>query len=271
VPVITKEKEGKGKYSNKEQQMKQRTKQPSHKDQLIERLRMIFESTTSPEHLFRQLADDKLELYTRGKHTNIKDIARDSKHRLVTLNLADEFQEVLVRLKLEPSSSSYQQAKGQTDTVKDILKEATTGNFSGRDTRAKKAKWKKQQQTDEKVSDFTEQTISEKFTEVGKEWVMGDFSNREARERNKKSKENLDAWKAKQANNSSDTKEPLSAKDKAKEWVAGDFSAREKRAAKDFDTQQEIEARKARLRKQRETNDKSKAKQSPDKSPNFDM
>jgi hypothetical protein len=271
VPVITKEKQGKGKYSNKEQQMKQRTKQPSHKDQLIERLRMIFEATTSPEHLFRQLADDKLELYTRGKHTNIKDIARGSKHRLATLNLTDEFQEVLVRLRLEPSSSPYQQAKGRKDTVKDLLKEAATGDFSEREKRAKKAKWKKQQKADESVKDFKEQTATEKFSEVGKEWVMGDFSNREARERNKKSKENIDAWKAKQANNPSDTKEPLSAKDKAKEWLAGDFSAREERAAKDFDAQQEIERRKARLKKQRETNDKSKAKQSPDKSPDFDV
>ncbi|EGG94894.1 hypothetical protein IMCC1989_2164 [gamma proteobacterium IMCC1989] len=271
VPVITKEKEGKGKYSNKEQQMKQRTRQPSHKDQLIERLRMIFESTTSPEHLFRQLADDKLELYTRGKHTNIKDIARDSKHRLVTLNLADEFQEVLVRLKLEPSSSPYQQAKGQTDTVKDILKEATTGNFSGRDTRAKKAKWKKQQKADEKVADFADQTTVEKVAEVGKEWLAGDFSNSETRARNKQRKDSLDQWKAKQASQPSDTKAPLSAKATAKEWIMGDFSEREKRAAKDFDTQQEIESRKARLRKQRETNEASKAKQSPDKSPDNDV
>ena len=271
VPVITKEKEGKGKYSNKEQQMKQRTKQPSHKDQLIDRLRMIFESTTSPEHLFRQLADDKLELYTRGKHTNIKDIARGSKHRLATLNLADEFQEVLVRLKLEPSSSPYQQAKGQTDTVKDILKEATTGNFSGRDTRAKKAKWKKQQKKDEKVADFTDQTTTEKVAEVGKEWLAGDFSNSEARARTKQRKDSLDQWKAKQASQPSDTKAPLSAKATAKEWIMGDFSEREKRAAKDFDAQQEIESRKVRLKKQRETNDKSKAKQSPDKSPDLDL
>lgn len=271
VPVITKEKEGKGKYSNKEQQMKQRTKQPSHKDQLIERLRMIFESTTSPEHLFRQFADEKLELYTRGKHTNIKDITRGSKHRLATLDLADEFQEVLVRLKLEPSSSPYQQAKGRKDTVKDLLKEATTGDFSEREKRAKKAKWKKQQKADEKVKGFNEQTTVEKLSEVGKEWVMGDFSNRKARERNKKGKENIDAWKAKQTNNPSDTKEPLSAKDKAKEWVAGDFSAREERAAKNFDVQQEIERRKAHLKKQRETNAASKAKQSPDKSPDMDV
>jgi hypothetical protein len=232
---------------------------------------MIFKSTESPEHLFRQLADDKLELYTRGKHTNIKDIARGSKHRLATLNLADEFQEVLVSLKLEPSSSPYQQAKGQTDTVQDRLKAATTGNFSGRDTRAKKAKWKKQQKKDEKVADFTDQTTTEKVAEVGKEWLAGDFSSSEARARNKNRKDNLDKWKAKQASQPSDTKSPLSAKATAKEWIMGDFSEREKRATKDFDTQQEIEARKARLRKQRKTNEASKAKQSRDKSPDNDV
>ena len=263
VPVITK---GAGKHSNKEYNLKQRTKKPSRKDLLSEKLQALFEEADSPETFFTELSKEKLELYTRGKHTGVKDLERGSKHRFVTLGVSVEFEEMLVRLNLEPAPSPYQ-PQADKNSPQNILKEAVTGDFRPRQRQAQKEKWKKQQKADEKVKDFKDQTATEKVVEVGKEWLAGDFSNREARARNQERKQRVKDWKAKQAQASKE-KEPLSAKTKAKEWMTGNFDDRTQRSAEHFDQQQAIEKQKDKLRKIRE---KQQQKNSPDKGMDKDI
>ncbi len=52
--------------------------------------------------------------------------------------------------------------------------------------------WQDAKAESEQVKDREHQSTQENMKETAKEWIFGDFSNRDARARNAKSKENID-------------------------------------------------------------------------------
>lgn len=120
------------------------------------------------------------------------------------------------------------------DRVKSTLKEGSqewvSGDFSARDEKAKKEKYRKQNEADRKVKSRKEQKFHENLAETAGEWLGGDFSARDARARraefDKKVKD------SKTVKDKGDQKLHERAKEKFDEFVKGDFSARDARSFK---------------------------------------
>lgn len=177
--LISADKKYRSKTSNKEQELKRRTGKPSQKDLFRDKLERILGKARNRKDLDVRLDKADIECYLRGKTVGFLDRTTQRKHRLKTLGLVAEYEAVIEGKKRDFGSTA----------------EWLKGDFSGRDKKARKQYWRKQDNKDKKVKDRTEQTTTENITETANEWVFGDFSSREARERQAKSKERLDKYR----------------------------------------------------------------------------
>jgi len=94
------ENDSKLKLYNKTQELKQRTKQPSKKEQIKQLLENIFNNAKTHSELLKLLEDNDLEIYQRGKTISVKNLKDSKKYRLKTLALDKLFTNTKERLNL---------------------------------------------------------------------------------------------------------------------------------------------------------------------------
>lgn len=119
--LITKEKNW-AKSSNKEQELKRRTKQPSQKDQMREKLRGLFLLASSKQQFFELLSTHELSLYVRGKHIGIINESSGKKHRLNTLELMNDFQKLSKLIGLDNLQADKNERTQQSTTKENMPK-----------------------------------------------------------------------------------------------------------------------------------------------------
>lgn len=213
--LISADKKQRGKTNNKEQELKRRTGKPSQKDLFRDKLERILAKARNRKDLDTRLDKADIECYLRGKTVGFLDRTTKRKHRLKTLGLVAEYEAVIEGKKHDFGNTA----------------EWLRGDFSERDKNARKQYWRKQDNRDKKVKDRGEQTTTENIKEITNEWVFGDFSNREAREREAKSKERLDNYRQQKEDE------------------------REKQALKEALKEEKIKQRKQKLQQQRTESD----------------
>jgi hypothetical protein len=81
------------KISHKEYESKRRTGKQSKRDELKERLHLVF-SSKDKISFFEALSKEDLEIYVRGKTTGIVDKKTGRKHRLKTLGMLGDFEKM---------------------------------------------------------------------------------------------------------------------------------------------------------------------------------
>jgi hypothetical protein len=126
------------------------------------------------------------------------------------------------------------------ENTTETLNEWFTGDHSKRDARSRNEKSKKRfeennRKQPEKAKDKDAMSFTERAKETSKEWLAGDFSSREALDRDQQSKDRLNTFikdkdKATGVKGKEDMKLGERVKETTKEWVAGDFSSRNTRA-----------------------------------------
>lgn len=112
--LITKERM-RGKSNHKEQELKRRTKQPSQKDRVKEKLRDIFHSAASKYEFFTLLDEQGFSIYMRGQQVGVQENKSGRKHRLSTLGIDTEFQELSQNIGLEQVPQAERKSKQKTD------------------------------------------------------------------------------------------------------------------------------------------------------------
>jgi len=95
------------KISNREGELKRRTKAPSRKDQIREKISLVMEQSIGKEELEQNLSEIGFELYQRGKQFGVID-KEGKKYRLKTLGLEVKFSE---RQKLDQRMEQLKQAR----------------------------------------------------------------------------------------------------------------------------------------------------------------
>ena len=138
---VTINKQAKEKLSNKGSEQKRRTGKTPQRDDLKAKLQDIFSKSRSKEAFFDALSEAGLEFYARGNTLGVKDLSHNRNHRLKTLGVLGEFNELSRRIELE----SKQEAKSD---------------------KSKPEKEAKQQQTTETQADNQEKPESERRTEI---------------------------------------------------------------------------------------------------------
>ena len=91
--LINKDKTEK-KNSNKEAELKRRTKKASQKDIMREKLSDIFRQSNSQAEYIKRLREANIETYIRGNAVGFINSESGRKHRLATLGLSEEFDEM---------------------------------------------------------------------------------------------------------------------------------------------------------------------------------
>lgn len=86
---------------------------------------------------------------------------------------------------------------------KDTVKEFVFGDFSSRDKRIKKEKFKKVNEENNSVKDWKDLSKTEKTQETLQEWLAGNFENRDKRTAKEKAKERLQKYREEQEQHSS--------------------------------------------------------------------
>ncbi len=163
--LISANKKSDAKTNNKAQEMKRRTGKPTQKELFRDKIYPLFEHATDLEDFKSRLEKIHVEIYQRGKTIGFYDIKTDKKYRLFTLGLMAEYK--AVEKGAEPKFGRKE--------------EWLRGDFSHRAKQTKKKKWRTQRFKDKKVKPRDEQTTTENIKETAREWVMGDFDNRDAR------------------------------------------------------------------------------------------
>ena len=234
--LISKKFSDKEKMSQKEFELKRRTGKASHKDVFKDKLKTIFEKSADKQAFFDNLEKAQIEIYTRGKTIGFLDVENNRKHRLKTLGLVAEFEQINSTLsKTESSKEKDQEKKEQPkQTPKKEPKKAKATQEKATPAEKPKSKpttktkpKKKTATKDKKDKKSTFENIKETVADVGKEWIFGDFSKRDERIKEEKQKEKRKTY----------TKvvpdEKMTTADKAaesfKKWVFGNFSASEAR------------------------------------------
>lgn len=207
-------------------ELKRRKGKLSKKEETVERFRDVFTHAKTKEEFFALMGDKNLEIYTRGKTVGFLDTVTGKKYRLKTLGLALEFSRASDRLDLEGRRQviDYMQAKGRADRV-ERTPEKKPQSTTKKDPTSPKTE-----------SPVTEVKNSPSDTGTVREWIGGDFTERDARITAEKIQARKDAFKEKDRKD----KEILSEKTPrpgrfgtAREWIAGDFSERDAQARQD--------------------------------------
>lgn len=82
------------KLSNKGAELKRRTGNTTQRDSVKARLKTVFESSKNKHAFFTNLSKQGLEIYVRGKTIGVVDQNTGRKHRLKTLGMLDQFEQV---------------------------------------------------------------------------------------------------------------------------------------------------------------------------------
>ncbi|MEY8215299.1 MAG: hypothetical protein RPR97_12575 [Colwellia sp.] len=240
------------------------SKKSQYKDQKEEfkdSLQSILSTAKSREDLHKLLENNQASYKIRGKTITFTNGKTGKKHRLNTLGLGGEY--ALMEARFEGKQDIFERVKKASKQASD---EWLFGDFSEREKKATKEKYRKQNVRDKKVKPEKDQTFTEKAQESASEWVFGDFSARESRARQKKSEENLKKWRDNQEGKTDgfvldkDHQTPLENTIEAtNEWLFGDFTNRNNREVK-----RKAEENLKKMRKQKESSkqkDKSKTKE----------
>ena len=204
------------------------------KEEFTDSLQSILSSAKSREELHKLLENNQASYKVRGNTITFVNGKTGKKHRLNTLGLGGEYALMEARFKGEEpvfnkvkevvkaassvfskkdsSNTENQEDNKQTkentqqnDAVRDTVDEWVFGDFSARDKRAKQEQskenldaWrvKQEQKIDEFVLSREEQTTTENIKETAKEWVQGDFKNRDSRTAKQEAKERLAQFRA---------------------------------------------------------------------------
>lgn len=259
-------------------ELKRRKGRLSKKEETIERFRDVFTHAKTKEEFFSLMADRKLEIYTRGKTVGFLDTATGRKHRLKTLGLDVEFSRASDRLDLEGKRQviDYTQGKGRADTVESVPESkprTTTEQAKG---------------TTKKESPVREAKNNPKDKGTVREWVGGDFKQRDARITAEKLQARKEAFKEQDRKDKEKLSEKSSAPGRfgtAREWIAGDFTERDAQTRQDQSAERldklktaRVEETKVQMKEREEKQDKTaqrraefkrsrdaKGKDSPDK------
>lgn len=84
----------KGEKSNKEEELKRRTRKPSQKDIMRDKLADIFKESTCQTDYIKRLREANIESYIRGNVMGFINIKTSRRHRITTLGLSEEFDEM---------------------------------------------------------------------------------------------------------------------------------------------------------------------------------
>jgi len=219
--------------TNKGAELKRRTGKTPQKDAVKERLSTLFEISRSKQELFAFLDAERLELYVRGKTIGFKDIQSGRKYRVKTLGLETEFRAMSDRLELEAKTPvvDYEQAKGRKERVRSVEPEKT-GPQKPAEHRSTQ---KEYDVSNSKPKDTTEPEKAPEDTDskspystTAREWIYGDFSERDARAR--KAKFQAQAEKDRKVKDRADQNAAENLVETGKEWLFGDFDNREARS-----------------------------------------
>jgi len=265
--------------SNKEDALKRRTKKPSIKDQFKNKLKDIFDKSVDKADFFTNLDTAKIEIYTRGKTIGFKDLENNRKHRLKTLGLESEFEAINNTLSQNEEkipvdkTSTKAKTKNKKSAIKpkDKAKPKPTDEvkytvFNGfKDSFIKEwilgdfsEREKRIHKNRKKIIPEDKLTSNQKLKEKAKQFIKGDFSDLEARTR-------MENWKKRHDKEQAELKSTKWREEQttteniietAKEWIKGDFTARENRSIK---AQQEKEQAEWYKSQQEKRDEKDKA------------
>ena len=225
-----------------------------NKEEFTDSLQSILSTAKSREDFHKLLENNQASYKVRGKTITFTNTKTGKKHRLNTLGLAGEYALM---------ESRFNGEEVMFDKVKEVVK--TAGKiFSGNG----KSEEKKQPGNNQKEDKKTEnESVNETVRETINEWVFGDFTARDQRAKDEKSKENLEAWKKKKAAETNefvadreDQTRTQNIKETAKEWIQGDFSNRENRTAKQEAKERLERFRVDKAKSKQKKNEKSKGK-----------
>jgi len=252
------------KYPELEQEklISKKSQYKDNKDEFTDSLQSILSTAKSREDLHELLKNNQASYKVRGNTITFTNEKTNKKHRLNTLGLGGQY--ALMEARFEGKENIFKQVSDKPKS-KQSTDEWIKGDFSERDKKVKKEKYRKQNEADKKVKPESEQTFKEKAKETASEWLAGDFSARDARARQKKSEENLKKWRDNQEGKTDEfvldkeNQTPLeNTIEVTNEWLFGDFTNRDNREVK-----RKAEENLKKMREQKEASkqkDKSKTK-----------
>ncbi len=240
-------KKSKSKVSNKEAELKRRGGRTSQKDKIHEQLSDIFQTAKSKEELFSFLSENGLAMSYRKGYSEPRFGKADSKKhfRLKTLGLDTEYAQLADSLNMEERAPDidYSGGKGKKDSIKAHYAEKAQKGEMSQDEAKKEArehsqKTKKRPQqypwkddAEKRFKEAQEPSARDVVENTGKEWIAGDFSERDKRILKEKYKKQNEADKKVESHKKQGFVKNRFVED-VKEWFAGDFSARDARAFK---------------------------------------
>lgn len=171
--------------SKNEGEYVRRTGRKSKKQQAAERLRSIFAESNNMRDYLYKLRDANIESYVRGKTMGY--IVDGKKHRIKTLGVAEEFDDMLLRFQAQEQWQAEQQAKRNARTAN-----PTDANPQTAAEEKKNMDADKKRKTEEDKPSFLEKT-----GDFLREWVAGDFSVRDKRKQQEDYNARRDAYDAK--------------------------------------------------------------------------
>jgi hypothetical protein len=226
------------KYPKLEQEklISKKSQYKDNKNEFTDSLQSILSTAKSREDLHELLKNNQASYKVRGNTITFTNEKTNKKHRLNTLGLGGEY--ALMEARFEGKENVFKHVTDKPKS-KQSTDEWIKGDFSERDKKATKDKYRKQNEADKKVKSESEQTFKEKTKETASEWLAGDFSARDSRTRQKKAEENMKKWRD---NKNASTDEFVQSKDQqsplennievTNEWLFGDFSNRDSREVK---------------------------------------
>jgi len=251
------------KYPELEQEkiISKKSEYRDNKDEFTDSLQSILSTAKTREDLHELLKNNQASYKVRGNTITFTNEKTNKKHRLNTLGLGGEY--ALMEARFEGKEDVFKR-DSKKPKLKQTADEWIKGDFSEREKKATKEKYRKQNKADKKVKPESEQNVKEKLKETAGEWLAGDFSARDARERQKKSEENLKKWRDNQESKTNEfvldkeDQTPLeNTIEITNEWLFGDFTNRDNREVK-----RKAKENLERMRKQKEeSKQKSKTKE----------
>ncbi len=183
-------KHGKRSLSNKEQAIRKRTGKSPKKEKIRDNVKSCLQKSSSQSDFEEWLREYNLSYYRRSEKTmGVIDLETGKKYRIKTLGIEEIFEQWQEKVKGNKIKGSIKEG------LETFAREWVMGDFSEREKRIQKEKYRKQNKSDKKVKEFKDQDFQEKTAEVFDEWVLGDFSKAEARKRNEENKKRLEAWR----------------------------------------------------------------------------
>lgn len=110
------------KLSNKGSEIKRRTGQTPQRDYLKAKLESIFSTAQNKQSFFESMSAANLEIYARGKTLGVRDLEAERNHRLATLGLLDDFNELSKRIELGQAAQASTKSKPKATEQEDAPK-----------------------------------------------------------------------------------------------------------------------------------------------------